>query len=128
MQKVASVLCPQSPQNKKLTILTKRGDFLKTYKGSQVRKEFLTLFYLKNKTGSARLGMTIPKTTGTSVVRNKFKRWLREEFRKRQISLPLDFHFLVKSKSKTKEDYKAIKPGVFKKEINDALNEVIKKH
>ncbi|MEM6691174.1 MAG: ribonuclease P protein component [Planctomycetota bacterium] len=45
-----------------------------------------------------RLGITIPKKTGNAVVRNRWKRHIRECFRLQQDSLPRGFDFIVRPK------------------------------
>lgn len=127
MQKVANALCPQSQLSNKKKLLKRRSEFLGSYKGSQIRKEHFVLYFIPNKKGSNRVGVTVPKATGTAVVRNKWKRWVKEEFRNfKAEDLSLDFHFFVKSKFKSKEDYKEVKFATVKKEINDAIKQVIK--
>lgn len=45
-----------------------------------------------------RLGVTIPKRTGNAVVRNRWKRWIREAFRLHQENLPRGFDYIVRPK------------------------------
>ncbi|MDV6031220.1 MAG: ribonuclease P protein component [Phycisphaera sp. RhM] len=47
---------------------------------------------------SRRLGVTIPKKTGNAVVRNRWKRWIRESFRTQQAAFPVGFDFVVRPK------------------------------
>lgn len=47
---------------------------------------------------SRRLGVTIPKKTGNAVVRNHWKRLIREAFRTQQEQLPDGFEFVVRPK------------------------------
>lgn len=45
-----------------------------------------------------RLGVTIPKKTGNAVVRNRWKRWLRESFRTQQDLFPSGYDYVVRPK------------------------------
>ncbi|MCO8121447.1 ribonuclease P protein component [Stieleria sp. TO1_6] len=46
----------------------------------------------------SRLGVTIPKKTGNAVVRNRWKRWIRESFRTQQSLMPAGYDFIVRPK------------------------------
>lgn len=45
-----------------------------------------------------RLGVTIPKKTGTATVRNRWKRLIRESFRTQQGELPSGFDYVIRPK------------------------------
>ena len=44
----------------------------------------------------AKLGISIPKKTGNAVVRNRWKRWLREAFRRRRDELPAGVEIVIR--------------------------------
>lgn len=70
-------------------------------KGGCAADDCLVVFALPCKPGatvSRRLGVTIPKKTGNAVVRNQWKRWIREAFRTQQDALPKGFDFVVRPK------------------------------
>ena len=46
----------------------------------------------------SRLGITIPKKTGSAVVRNRWKRWIRQAFRTRRERLPEGLDIIVRPK------------------------------
>lgn len=46
----------------------------------------------------ATIGISIPKKTGNAVVRNRWKRWIRESFRSRRAALPLGVEIIVRPK------------------------------
>ena len=58
---------------------------------------------------SKRLGVTIPKKTGNAVVRNRWKRWIRESFRTQQEAIPEGFDFIVRPKKGASGDWKKIR-------------------
>lgn len=50
-------------------------------KGNSVSNKFLVLMWIKNKENFIKVGFTVSKKIGNSVVRNKVRRRLREAFR-----------------------------------------------
>ena len=60
-----------------------------------VSDELLILYVAKNKSDCRRLGISVGKTCGNAVMRNRIKRLLREAFRQSQHSLPDAFDYLV---------------------------------
>ncbi len=46
----------------------------------------------------SRIGITIPKKTGPAVVRNRWKRWIREAFRTQRAQLPIGLEIIVRPK------------------------------
>ena len=55
----------------------------------------LTLYVAKNTCGHSRLGVSIKKSCGGAVVRNRLKRLLREAFRQSQEQIPSRLDYLV---------------------------------
>ena len=45
--------------------------------GEQLRSKSLVMYFLKNNLNYARVGISIPKKSGTAVLRNKIKRQIR---------------------------------------------------
>jgi ribonuclease P protein component len=56
----------------------------------------------------ARLGVTIPKKTGNAVVRNCWKRWIREAFRQQRSRLPRGLEIIVRPKRDAVGSYAAV--------------------
>ena len=46
----------------------------------------------------SRIGITIPKKTGPAVVRNRWKRWIREAFRTQRAQIPIGLEIIVRPK------------------------------
>ena len=54
-----------------------------------VSDSWIVLYAAKTEAGHARLGLTVPRRVGGAVVRNRWKRMLREAFRLSQHELPV---------------------------------------
>ncbi len=55
----------------------------------------LTLYMAENDCGYPRLGISVKKSCGNAVVRNRLKRMLREAFRQSQDRIPAGFDYLL---------------------------------
>ncbi len=60
----------------------------------------------------ARLGVTIPKKTGPAVVRNRWKRLIRESFRTQQHELPAGYDFVVRPKKGAQANWDEIQASI----------------
>lgn len=61
---------------------------------------------------ATRLGVTIPKKTGNAVVRNQWKRLIRESFRTQRAGIPAGFDIVVRPKKDAVLDWKEIQRGL----------------
>ena len=59
-----------------------------------------------------RLGVTIPKKTGSAVVRNRWKRLIREAFRTQAEKLPRGLDIVVRPKKDAEPSWDAIERGL----------------
>ena len=68
--------------------------------GQCVRDRMLTIYTAKNDYVFSRLGVSVSKSSGNSVKRNRLKRLVREVFRQHQHEIPIGFDYLVLIKRK----------------------------
>jgi ribonuclease P protein component len=66
----------------------------------------LTLYAAPNDCGHARLGVSVGKSFGGAVVRNRLKRLLREVFRQNQQQIPAGFDYVVMISNRRIKSYK----------------------
>lgn len=66
----------------KIISIKENSDFRRAYyKGKSIVKKRIVLYYRKNKLSDNRLGITVSPKVGNSVVRNRTRRLIRENYR-----------------------------------------------
>jgi ribonuclease P protein component len=61
----------------------------------RVSNELLTLYIAENNCDYSRLGVSVGKSCGNAVARNKWKRLMREAFRQNQEQIPSGFDYII---------------------------------
>lgn len=62
--------------------------------------------------GVTRLGVTIPKKVGCAVVRNRWKRWIREAFRQSRDNLPNGYDIVIRPKRGAEGSWNGVRKGM----------------
>jgi len=71
--------------------------------GRRLNDNLLTVYMAENKCGYPRLGVSVSKTHGNAVKRNRLKRLIREVFRQYQEQIPNNYDYLVMIKKTVKQ-------------------------
>jgi len=91
-------------------------------KGSCAADGVLVLFAMPSaESGATRLGVTIPRRAGNAVMRNRWKRLIRESFRTQQDRIPRGYDYLVRPKKGAEPTWQAVHrsvPGLATKAVN----------
>lgn len=103
--------------------LKKNEDFKKIYsKGKSVVTPYLVLYFMRNNSGQNRLGISVSKKVGNSVVRNRAKRLIKEAFRLTPLTLKNGLDMVLIARVRMNQaDYKTTV-----KHMNQVLNKVRK--
>ena len=76
--------------------LKKNKDFQNIYKkGRSLANSYLVMYILPNETDKNRIGISVSKKVGNSVVRNRAKRLMKESYRNIEGSLPEGYDFII---------------------------------
>ena len=57
--------------------------------------DVLVVYAIRNDIGWARLGLSVSRKVGNAVVRNRWKRFIREAFRTHQTEIPAGYDYVV---------------------------------
>lgn len=59
-----------------------------------------------------RLGVTIPRRAGGAVLRNRWKRLIRESYRTQQQSVPTGYDYIIRPKKDARPEWQAVRRSV----------------
>ena len=101
----------QTDRPVRLTVMSKRGDFLAANRGLRVSRPGFVLLALPNGDRGLRFGITVTKRIGNAVVRNRMKRRFRELLREILPShgLPAHDHVLIGREGGIERDFAALR-------------------
>jgi ribonuclease P protein component len=86
-----------------------RADFERIYQQEvYAADQLLVVRGCRNGLSHARLGLAVSRKVGNAVVRNRWKRLIREAFRRSRPRLPVGFDFLLRPRQGAAPDYRAI--------------------
>jgi len=90
--------------------ITKNFEFINVYRaGRRLSCPYFNMYVKKNSLGKTRLGVSISKKVGKSVVRNKLKRRIKEVFRNNLKNVKNGFDVVISVKPEmAKIDYRQI--------------------
>lgn len=83
------------PKEKRLVTNSQFRAVLDNKRRLRFSDRLLTLYMAENDRGYPRLGVSVGKSSGNAVVRNRLKRLLRESFRQNQHQIPAGFDYLL---------------------------------
>jgi ribonuclease P protein component len=89
---------------KKTVSIKSSRDFSRTfYRGKSFADKFIVVYVIPNKLDKNRIGISIGKKIGCSVVRNKVKRLIRESYRKIEEKLKFGFDIVFVPRHPSKD-------------------------
>ncbi len=101
--------------------LKKNSDFRIVYsRGTSYANKYLVMYVMKNKTDRNRIGISVSKKVGNSVVRHRLTRLLRESYRLYEEYLKCGYDIVIIARVSAK--------GKSYKEISGAFRHLVKLH
>ncbi|MGM0489453.1 MAG: ribonuclease P protein component [Planctomycetota bacterium] len=89
--------------------LRHQSDFDRVYAGNvHAADGMLVVLGRENGTGTCRLGLSISRRVGNAVVRNRWKRLIREAFRRQRATLPRGLDMVVRPRRGAEPSFGAI--------------------
>ena len=89
-------------------------DFREIYRnGKSYANKYLIMYVKKNNTNINRVGISVSKKVGNSVVRHRVTRLIRESYRLSEGSILIGFDFIIVARANAKgKDYKDIQSAL----------------
>lgn len=94
--------------------LLSREDFDRVYKQNHFAADNVLVIRARRSETRSRLGLAVSKKVGNAVVRNRWKRRIREAFRLQQDELPTGLDIIVRPRKGAVCDYEAISASIRK--------------
>ena len=100
----------------KTETIKKNFEYRKVYKrGRSTVGRYLVVYLFKNNTNANRLGITVSKKVGNSVIRNRVRRLTKESFRKLEDDLNQGYDIVVVARViSNKASYQQIEDNLYK--------------
>ena len=94
--------------------LLSRDDFSRVYQEDHFAADNVLVIRARRHSGPSRLGLAVSKKVGNAVVRNRWKRRIREAFRQQQHDLPSGLEIVVRPRKGATCDFDAISRSISK--------------
>ncbi len=92
-----------------------RSDFNAVFeKGIVAADGVLVTHAVRNDLGYSRIGLSISKRVGSSPIRNRWKRWMREAFRLNRQSLPIGLDVVIRPRRGAQGNFHAVEKSMLK--------------
>ena len=99
---------------KKEQRLLSRDDFDRVYRNDHFAADDVLVIRARRGSSHSRLGLAVSKKVGNAVVRNRWKRRIREAFRQQQHELPVGLEIVVRPRKGADCDSQAIAESLLK--------------
>lgn len=80
--------------------LKQNRDFRRVYRGESFVGGYTVVYMQKNRYGFNRLGLTVGKSVGKAVTRNRLKRLMRESYRLMESKIPSGYDFIIVARNR----------------------------